>query len=113
MSDAELSSLPGSGASSRVTSTTLLHEGDDSQTQQQLPQQQKPVEDLAVTSTEGVAEGGEASEDGRQPVAVLPSSPKQARKAQLALDMIEEGEEPDLALITRRPRSHTDPGKRE
>ena len=105
MSDVDLSSVPGSETSSRATSTTRLHDVDDVQTQQQ-----KSVEDLAATSSEGVAEGGVASTEDRQPVAVLPQSPKQARKA-LALDMIEEGEEPQVAAaMMRRPRSHTDPG---
>ena len=107
ISDSEVSSMVGSETTSRAASTTLLPEIDD------LHQQQ--TGDLAATdgvNDEGAGSVGGVSVDDRQPIAVLPPSPKPARKALGAnsLDMIEEGEEPFLTVpVVRRPRSHTDP----
>lgn len=77
-----------SEASSRTTSTSAL-----------------PLVDDTTVGIEG--------EDDRQPVAIPPQSPKHklVGQQQQSLDMIEEGEEPDVAPILRRPRSLTEPGE--
>ena len=89
----------GSETSSRATSTTMLPVDENYQHQNE--------------ASNSISEDVNVEED-RQPVAILPQSPKPARKGhgQKGLDMIEEREEPSLTVPAMgRPRSLTDPGE--